>query len=107
MQVYWVNLDPTKGSETKKHRPCLIVQSSLLNRNSSTIIVAPIIPGNKEWPFVVNIMPTKKNQLDKNRHVNLKQLRAVDVSRITKQLGVIEGKYRDHINQKLAFIFNL
>ena len=35
------------------------IQSTLVNRGSKTFIVAPLLPGYKNWPFVVNISPTK------------------------------------------------
>ena len=81
--IRWVDLDPTRGAATKKKRPCLILQDDVVNQGSRTVIVAPILPGLRDWPFVVNLKPTKSNGVDKERHVNLKQLRAVDVSRIT------------------------
>ncbi|WP_081881870.1 type II toxin-antitoxin system PemK/MazF family toxin [Nitrosococcus oceani] len=28
-EVYWVNLDPTQGSEIRKRRPCVLVGASL------------------------------------------------------------------------------
>ena len=40
--VYLVNLDPTVGHEIKKHRPCLVISPDELNRNISTVIVAPM-----------------------------------------------------------------
>ncbi len=78
--IWWVDLNPTRGSETQKKRPCIIIQSNLVNRGSRTVIVAPILPNHKQWPFAVNVNPSKANGLDKPRHINLKQLRAVDVS---------------------------
>ena len=72
LEIRWVDLDPTRGAETKKRRPYLILQDNVANQGSQTVSVAPIFPGHKDWPFVVNLKPTKSNGLDKNRHVNLK-----------------------------------
>lgn len=107
LEIRWVNLDPTKGAETQKKRPCLILQADMVNRNSHTIIVAPILPDHKSWPFVVNVKPTKKNGLDKNRHINLKQLRAVDISRIENLQGILENSYMKEIKKSLGIIFGL
>lgn len=105
--IYWVDLNPTKGAETRKKRPCVILQSTLMNKNSRTVIIAPLLPDHKDWPFVVNIKPTKTNNLDKDRNINLKQLRAVDVSRISNQYGVLESKYRSDIHKGLKLIFDI
>lgn len=107
LEIRWVDLDPTRGAETKKKRPCLILQDDVVNQGSRTVIVAPILPGHKDWPFVVNLKPTKSNGLDKERHVNLKQLRAVDVSRITNKQGELEKRYLEPIKAALGIVFDL
>ncbi len=107
LEIRWINLDPTQGTETRKKRPCVIVQADIVNRGSRTVIVAPILPGHKDWPFVVNVSPTKGNGLDKDRHINLKQLRAVDVSRIENRLGMLEQRYLDPIKHVIAIVFGM
>ena len=103
----WRTSQPTKGAETKKKRPCVIIQSDIVNRGSKTIIVAPILPGDKDWLFAVNIIPTKDNGLDKERHINLKQLRVVDISRVQNLQGNLEMEYLKSIREALKIVFGL
>lgn len=105
--IYWVDLNPTRGAETRKQRPCVIIQSNVINRGSRTVIVAPLLPDHKNWPFVVNITPSKKNKLDKERNLNLKQMRAVDVSRLSNKYGVLEQRYSDDIHRIIKLIFDI
>ena len=107
LEIRWVDLEPTVGAETRKRRPCVILQSDLVNQGSRTVIVAPILPNHKQWPFAVNITPTKLNGLDKDRHINVKQLRSVDVSRIDNLQGRLEARYLDPIRKALAIVFDL
>ncbi len=107
LEIRWIDLDPTRGAETRKKRPCVVLQSDLVNKGSRTIIVAPLLPGGKDWPFVVNISPTRKNGLDQTRHVNLKQLRAVDVSRIKNLQGRLEKRYLEPIKTAIGLVFDL
>ena len=107
LDVWWVDLEPTRGSETKKKRPCVIVQSDMVNKYSKTVIVAPILPNHKTWPFAVNITATKVNGLDKDRHVNLKQLRVVDVSRIDTQQGKLDKKHLTSIQEALKIVLGI
>lgn len=107
MEIRWVDLNPTRGAETNKKRPCVILQDDVVNQGSRTVIVAPILPGHKDWPFVVNLTPTKSNGLDKDRHVNVKQLRAIDVSRITNKQGTLEKRYWKPIKAALGIVFDL
>jgi mRNA interferase MazF len=41
-EVYWVNLDPTVGTEIKKTRPCLIVSPDDLNAILPRVMIAPL-----------------------------------------------------------------
>ena len=107
LEVWWIDLEPTRGAETKKKRPCVILQSTMANIRSRTTIVAPILPDHKTWPFAVNITPTRENGLDKARHVNLKQLRAVDISRIQNRQGKLEGTYLESIQQAIRLVFEI
>jgi len=107
LEIYWVDLEPTRGSETQKERPCIILQADIVNRGSRTLIVAPILPGHKSWPFVVNITPSGVNGLDKDRHINVKQLRAVDISRITNKQGKLESIYLEEIDNAIPLVFGV
>ncbi|MEO0803257.1 MAG: type II toxin-antitoxin system PemK/MazF family toxin [Cyanobacteria bacterium J06642_2] len=102
-EIWWVRLDPAVGSEPAKTRPCAILQNDRGNQEGSTTIVAPFFPGFKPYPFVVNVPPTKSNQLDRDRHLNLSNLRVVDAVQIVNRLGVLELKYWPDI-QKAVMI---
>ncbi len=41
-EVYWVNLDPTVGTEIKKTRLCLIVSPDDLNAILPRVMIAPL-----------------------------------------------------------------
>ena len=60
LDIHWINLEPAKGAETKKLRPCVIVQGDLVNIQSRTLIVAPLLPNHIPWPFAVNLEPSPK-----------------------------------------------
>ena len=107
LDIFWVNLDPTIGAETQKKRPCVVLQSDIVNQFSKTFIVAPLLPNHKEWPFAVNLFPSQANKLDKNRHINLKQLRVVDISRIANRQGALEKKYFSQIKNTIEIVFGV
>ena len=43
--IFLVALNPTRGSEIRKTRPCVIVSPDELNAHLSTFIVAPLATG--------------------------------------------------------------
>jgi mRNA interferase MazF len=107
LDILWVNLNPTRGAETYKDRPCVILQADRVNNNSRTFIVAPILPDHRVWPFVVNVTPSAQNGLDKERHINLKQLRVVDISRFSRKQGKLESHYLHPIQECLEVVFGM
>ena len=108
-EIWWVNLDPTVGSETAKKRPCVILQNDLGNARSDTTMVAPLLKGSKNYPFVVNIAATIDNGLDENRGIHLEQMRVVDHQRIENKLGLLEQKYWGEIEKCVGVVlgFNI
>jgi mRNA interferase MazF len=84
-EVYLVNLDPTRGSEIKKTRPCLVVSPDEMNQHIRTVIVAPLTSRGRPYPTRV---PCRF--AGHEGQVVLDQLRTVDRSRLVKRLGRIE-----------------
>ncbi|MGZ3578481.1 MAG: type II toxin-antitoxin system PemK/MazF family toxin, partial [Syntrophales bacterium] len=39
--IYWVNLDPTVGSEIRKKRPCVLIGATPINEARRTVVVVP------------------------------------------------------------------
>ena len=101
-EIWWVNLDPTRGSEARKTRPCLVLQNDVGNQMGNTTIVAPIMRGHKTYPFVVNVDPTPENGIDTQRHINLSQMRVVDSSRFSNCVGILEAKYWNDIEKAVC-----
>jgi mRNA interferase MazF len=99
-----VNLDPTVGNETAKKRPCLILQNDVGNSRSDTTMIAPLLKGSKNYPFVVNVEATLENGLDENRGIHLEQMRVVDSRRIDNKLGVLEDSYWGEIQQAICIV---
>jgi|SRR5690606_2367997 len=85
--IYWVNLDPTVGSEIKKTRPCIIITPSFSNKILNTILVAPITSTIRNFPMRVSI--TLKN---KNGQIALDQIRCVDKRRLFDKIESLDQK---------------
>ena len=81
-EVHLVALDPTKGSEIRKTRPCLIVSPNELNEHLRTLVVAPMTTGGHAYPWRV---PCRFQS--RSGFVAVDQLRTIDTERLVKQLG--------------------
>ena len=80
--VYLVQLDPTRGSEIRKTRPCLVVSPDELNEHLRTVIVAPMTTGGQTYPWRVSCRFQGRSGF-----VATDQLRTVDTERLAKRLG--------------------
>lgn len=99
-EVYLMALNPTRGREIQKTRPCVIVSPDDLNARLGTFIVAPLTTGSHPYPFRVGC------RFDgKDGHVVLDQVRTVDRERIGKRLGVLTATTQAKILAVLQAMF--
>lgn len=83
--VYWVNLDPTIGSEIQKTRPALVVSPDDLNAALSRVIIAPLTSAGQP----MGCRPEVVFQ-NKAARILLDQVRCVDKVRLGKKMGQID-----------------
>lgn len=83
-EIHLVDLDPTRGSEIRTTRPCLIVSPDEMNRHIRTVIIAPMTSVRREYPTRVNITFRRKRG-----QIVLDQIRTVDKSRLVRRLGTL------------------
>ena len=108
-----VDLNPVKGSETGKVRPCLIVTNNAYNENPylPIIQVVPITEWNaKKEKILTNVTIDKSaaNGLDKKSIADCLQTRPIDInSRFKKVLGIVSDEKMNDINQALLTLFEL
>ena len=82
--IFWTDLEPTKGSELKKIRPCVIISPNEMNHNINTVIIAPLTSRSKNYPTRVKIT------LDgKICWIVLDQIRCIDKLRLNKKAGTL------------------
>ncbi|HEX8450556.1 MAG TPA: type II toxin-antitoxin system PemK/MazF family toxin [Longimicrobium sp.] len=98
--VYLVNLDPTRGSEIQKTRPCLVVSPDELNEHLRTVIIAPMTTGGRPYPWRVAC----RFQEQEGR-VALDQLRTVDRERLTRYLGKLPAETVTSVLGTLSDLF--
>lgn len=76
--VYWVNLDPTIGSEIKKMRPCVLMGATPINKARRTVVVIPLsTSASPNPPLTIGV-----SCLGKKVVAVCDQIRAVDKSRL-------------------------
>lgn len=100
-EVWYVNLEPTIGSEINKVRPCLIISPSTTNRYLSTVIVAALTRTRKRFPTRVDcFFDAREGQ------VALDQIRSVDKRRLLSLIGELDDVTAKEVCLKLQQIFS-
>jgi mRNA interferase MazF len=100
-EVYFVNLDPTIGSEIKKTRPCVIISPNEMNHNISTLIIAPLTSKLKNYPTRVSCKVEGKQG-----QIVLDQIRTVDKSRLVKKIDTLNKKTQIKVLNILKEMFS-
>lgn len=83
-EVYWVNLDPTVGTEVRKTRPALVVSPDDMNAALPRVIIAPLT--SKGQPLGCRPELQFKG---KPTRILLDQIRTVDKQRLSGKMGEI------------------
>jgi mRNA interferase MazF len=107
--VVVVELNPTKGSEQRGTRPCLVVQNDVGNANAPTTIVVPFTTsvGDRLYPFEV-LLEADEGPLEEDSVALCSQVRTVSIEhRIRENLGSIpDGRLAD-VEEALEYSLGL
>lgn len=103
-QVYWVALDPVRGSEMSKTRPCVVLSANEINRRRNTVVVAPLTstPEPVHFPLVINVPSAGIGSKARSE-----QIRNVDKSRLTSLMGQISDADLNDISHGVAKVLGI
>lgn len=98
-EVWWVNLDPTIGSEIQKRRPCVIVSNDRANGVQSRVQVAPMTSAQttRVYPWEAGVTlngRVSKALADQIRTVSKLRLVSLAGSLSRSELAMLEDALR-------------
>ena len=102
-EIWWVNLDPTRGSEIKKTCPCVILGTNILNERRRTVVVIPLSTGPQAAPpLLVPVDCAGKRVI-----AVVDQIRAVAKERLHRRLGGLSPANLNSVEEALRTILEL
>ncbi len=108
--IFWVNLDPTKGSEQAGTRPVLVVSTEAVNRVLPVVTVLSITSlkqGRKIYPTEV-YLPQKATGLDKESIAMTHQIRSISKERLGSGCGKInDPKLMEQIQETIKLYLGI
>ena len=85
-EIYWADLDPTKGHEKAGQRPVLIPSSDIFNQRSGTVIAMALTSQPQRAGFPLTLELADAN-LPKKSWVKISQIRTLSVQRLSRKIG--------------------
>jgi mRNA interferase MazF len=80
-EIYWADLDPTRGREQTGRRPVLVISHDVFNERSGTVIAMALTsrPQQAGFPLTLEL---QNPELPKKSWVKMGQLRTLSVTRL-------------------------
>jgi mRNA interferase MazF len=100
-EIYWVDWNPSRGSEQNGLRPALVIQNDIGNKYSPTTIIAAITTAiGKSYPFLVSIKG-QESGLPKDSTVNLATILTVDKTRLMSKTGELNKSKMAEVDEAI------
>jgi len=104
-EIYFVDLNPTKGKEQKGKRPVVIISGNTMNENFDVCIVCPISSKIKNYTGSVKLEKNNINKLDEDSEILAFQIRTIAKDRMIKKIGEITNEQLKEIFYSLNEVF--
>ncbi len=84
-EIWWVEFDPSIGSEIRKTRPAIIISNNAANRNLARVVVVPLTSNtDRQYPGEALVTVSGKSC-----KAMADQIMAADKSRLKTQLDTL------------------
>ena len=106
--IFWVNLNPARGSEQAGRRPVVVLQNDIGNEVAPTTIVAPLSTKSFSKDYPTNVrLPKGTAGLPADSTALLSQIRTIDKTRLEKKIGHLPDSYKQAVNQAVKVSLGL
>lgn len=89
-EIWYCNLNPTKGSEQAGMRPVAILSGNLLNEHLNIVIAAPLTTKIKRYKGNPILSPTTTNGLSTESELLVFHVRSISKERLVKRVGMLK-----------------
>jgi len=108
--IFWADLDPSKGSEQAGKRPVLVISNESANQSLPIVTIMAITSlkeGRKVYPVEV-LLNTEDTGLSKNSIAMAHQIRAISKDRLSDRCGEItDDGIKEKIRDAIKLYFDL
>lgn len=102
-EIWWAALDPVRGSEIAKTRPCAVMTRNALNEHRRTVVVVPFSSSPSAHP-PIHVPVTCRG---KRAVAVVDQVRAIAKERLKNRIGALSERETEAIGEALRQILDL
>jgi len=84
--IFWANLNPSRGNEQRGLRPVLVLSHSVFNERSGTVIAVALTSRKPTAGFPLTL-ELENIRLPKKSWIKISQIRTLSTERLGKKLG--------------------
>jgi len=103
--IFIVDLEPAKGSEIQKERPCLVVSPDEINSGTKYVTILPITSGNHRYMFRIPCSIKNTKGVEKECNIVVDQIRTVTKERMKKHIAELDIKTLTKVLETLQEMF--
>lgn len=88
-EIWYADLNPTRGSEQAGTRPVVIVSGNLLNEHLKVLIVCPLTTQIKGYKGNPILKPNTENKLTDISEILVFHIRSMSKERLVRKIGQV------------------
>lgn len=100
-EIWYADLNPTKGSEQAGLSPVVVVSGNLLNQYLNVVIVVPLTTKVKGYKGNPVLKPSKENGLKIESEMLVFHIRSVSKERLVRRVGFVEDQIITQVTRTL------
>jgi mRNA interferase MazF len=91
-EIWYADLNPSKGSEQAGFRPVVIISGNLLNKHLKVVISVPLTTKIKNYQGNPILIPDTTNKLREISEMMVFHIRSISKERFVEKIGKISYK---------------
>lgn len=100
--IFWVNLDPTIGTEIRKKRPAVVVSNDAANKRYHQVTVVPLSSQNLDRVELFQVLVSaEESGLKKDSKALAEQIRTVSKERLSARAGAVAKNTMEKIERAI------
>ncbi|HZS05084.1 MAG TPA: type II toxin-antitoxin system PemK/MazF family toxin [Blastocatellia bacterium] len=106
-EIWFVNLDPTKGRELAGSRPAIVLSVDPFNHGpADLVVVIPVTSKAKGIPFHVAVRPPEGG-LKQESFIKCEDVRSISKERLLRRLGMVSNQTMEEVEDRVRILLGL